>query len=103
MTSVMFWERESQGRQAGVEGEAVCEPGCGVGKILTLGPGWLGRLHPGWYFLWSVYHCFLFAIVQALQWPCHGPEWLIFSLLADSGWNRGCSWLQLWVPVKRTK
>ena len=48
MTSVMFWERESQGRG---EGGAVPELGGGVGKVLTPGPDWLGTLRPGWCFL----------------------------------------------------
>ena len=52
------------------EGGAVPELGGRVGRVLTRGPGWLGRLGPGWCFLWPVDHCFLFPTSQALWWPC---------------------------------
>lgn len=58
----MFWEREFQGRR---EGDAV---GVGVGKVVTLGPGWLVVLP-----LVSDNN-FLFPTAQALWRPCHGPD-----------------------------
>lgn len=83
----MFWERESRGRR---EGEQSLSWGRGA-EGLTRGPAWLGRLGPGWCFLWPVDHCFPVSYIPGPVVALYGPSGPSeFSLLADR-WNRGCS------------